>query len=53
MITPNLSPMMRGFYIAAGIALLSVPFLLGLTGWPKWIMLLMGIPALIEGLAGW
>ena len=53
MITPNLSPVIRGFYVVVGVALLAGPFALGLTGWTRWVMIVVGVPALVEGLVGW
>lgn len=53
MIQPNLSFGFRVFYVLAGVGLLCLPFVFGLVGATRWIMIAIGILALLEGTVGW
>lgn len=44
---------MRVFYGLAGCVLLGTPFLFGITGSVRWIMLAVGVLAVLEGAVGW
>jgi len=53
MMTPNLGPPVRALYIISGIALVALPWVVTIEGWLRWVVLVMGLLALIEGAIGW
>lgn len=50
---PNVGKGVRIFYTVAGVALIAVPFVLALEGVWRWLLPLVGIVAIVEGLVGW
>ena len=53
MIQPNISKGLRIGFGLAGCALTAGPFLFGITGSLRWVLVAVGIVALLEGAVGW
>jgi hypothetical protein len=52
-ITPNLGWGPRIFYVVSGVALIVGPFALALGALWRWILPIVGVVAIVEGLVGW
>ena len=52
-IVPNIGTPMRIGYVAAGAALIAAPFVVGMEGWVRVVVPMLGALAVVEGLAGW
>ncbi len=53
MIQPNISNRARAGFGLAGCALIAAPFLFDVTGTLRWVLLAVGVMALLEGAIGW
>jgi hypothetical protein len=53
MFTPNLSKPLRVFYVAFGVALGVSPFAINMDAWLRYVLPVLGLVSLAEGLAGW
>lgn len=53
MLTPNLGARMRVFFMLSGVALAVVPWVLGVAEPWSWIIPMVGVVAIVEGVAGW
>ncbi len=53
MFKPNLSPPMRVLYSIFGVVLAVSPLLLTLDPWLRYLLPVLGVVSLAEGLAGW
>jgi hypothetical protein len=52
-IIPNIGKPMRIGYAVAGAALLTVPFATAMEGWPRVVLPVFGMIAVVVGAVGW
>ena len=52
-IIPNIGKPMRIGYAVVGVVLLTVPFATEIDGWPRVVLPVLGVVAVVVGAVGW